>query len=500
MSDMVQDAPPQGESSKGMSVGKVSKHTAIYGVGTLIRHLTALVMLPIYTRYLVPADYGAVELLTMALEITGILMGLRITQAMFRFYILEHHLEKKNLVVSTVLLTALSMSLLAMLVLQLLSKEIVILLFGNLDFLNEFRLFALTLIPTAITATGMVYLQALQKPMLYVVISVLTLVVQVVGNIYFVVIEELHVLGVVYSALFSGFLNSLLLGGFIVFNAGLRFDIQLCRRLVKFVYPLIIASLAGFYVAYADKYLLRVFDGLAAVGLYVLAARISSAIGSVYGAFNQSWSAARFEVYKQSNSRDIFNQVFKVAGVGLVIIGSGVAILSIDLIYYMTDTEYHSATGLMPLFVVSAILSAGVPFFNFGILLREKTSNMAHAAWIKVIVSTLFYIWLIPVLGVYGAAIGLVISGLFEVVYVYFKAKSLYNMRLNFKPIIYSLIIASVFVALGFMWPAGGFLDTVFRVFLFFTMVFVIYVSPALTIKDRLELKKVIFSLRARRV
>ena len=65
-----------------------AKHSAIYAIGALISRLTALVMLPIYTRYLTPADYGVIELLTMAIEITGILVGLRITQALFRFYIL----------------------------------------------------------------------------------------------------------------------------------------------------------------------------------------------------------------------------------------------------------------------------------------------------------------------------------------------------------------------------------------------------------------------------
>lgn len=68
-------------------LGKTVKHSAIYAVGTILRRITGLVMLPIYTRYLTPADYGVVELLTMAIELAGILVGLRISQAMFRYYI-----------------------------------------------------------------------------------------------------------------------------------------------------------------------------------------------------------------------------------------------------------------------------------------------------------------------------------------------------------------------------------------------------------------------------
>jgi O-antigen/teichoic acid export membrane protein len=86
-------------------IRKTAKHSAINAVGMMLRRITGLVMLPIYTRYLNPADYGAVELLTMAIELAGILIRMRISQAMFRYYILTETEEEKHVVVSTVLLT-----------------------------------------------------------------------------------------------------------------------------------------------------------------------------------------------------------------------------------------------------------------------------------------------------------------------------------------------------------------------------------------------------------
>ena len=47
-----------------MSSGnKLVSHTSIYMLGDVLRYSVSLVMLPIYTRYLTPADYGVVELL-----------------------------------------------------------------------------------------------------------------------------------------------------------------------------------------------------------------------------------------------------------------------------------------------------------------------------------------------------------------------------------------------------------------------------------------------------
>ena len=53
-----------------MSSGnKLVSHTSIYMLGDVLRYSVSLVMLPIYTRYLTPADYGVVELLTMLMRL-----------------------------------------------------------------------------------------------------------------------------------------------------------------------------------------------------------------------------------------------------------------------------------------------------------------------------------------------------------------------------------------------------------------------------------------------
>jgi O-antigen/teichoic acid export membrane protein len=44
-------------------IKRLGKHSAIYGVGGLIQRLVAVLLLPLYTRFLTPSDYGAIEAL-----------------------------------------------------------------------------------------------------------------------------------------------------------------------------------------------------------------------------------------------------------------------------------------------------------------------------------------------------------------------------------------------------------------------------------------------------
>ena len=60
--------------------------SSLYAIGTVARQLVGFLMLPIYTRYLSPADYGAVGLLTLTLALLEPFLGMRLGGAISKFY------------------------------------------------------------------------------------------------------------------------------------------------------------------------------------------------------------------------------------------------------------------------------------------------------------------------------------------------------------------------------------------------------------------------------
>ena len=47
----------------GRRLGELARHSAVYGFGSLVSRFIAVLLLPVYTRYLSPADYGLIETL-----------------------------------------------------------------------------------------------------------------------------------------------------------------------------------------------------------------------------------------------------------------------------------------------------------------------------------------------------------------------------------------------------------------------------------------------------
>ncbi len=464
---------------------KTAKHSAIYGFGTMLRRLTGLIMLPIYTRYLTPADYGVVELLSMAIEIVGILIGLRISQAMFRYYILSDSIEDKNRIVSTVLFTVIMTSCLGASLLYFAAEPLSRLIFGTLGYVLEFQLFAFTLITNAVTAAGLSYLRAKQVPLLFIAINISSLIIQVCLNIYFVVMLDMHVTGVVYSALISGIIVSSGLSIYVLSQVGMHYSTTIAVTLVKFVAPLTLASIGAFYVAYADKYFLRLFGNLTDVGLYALAARVSSVLATVFEAFNMSWGADRFEIVKHDNANVIYDQIFRMISALIVICGAGLSLFAHDFFRLMTSPAFYSSAYIVPILVMVVIVSMNTIFCNFGVLYKEKTGIIAQAAWLMAIVATGGYLSLIPQFGVYGAATALLLANLSQFVWVNRKSTALYDMGLSWRHVNLMYLIATVIVVAGLLLPYGEIKYFVMRIILFTSLPIAIYFMPIWSDEER---------------
>jgi O-antigen/teichoic acid export membrane protein len=62
------------------------RHSALYGLGNLVARIVGVLLLPLYTRYLTPADYGLIETLVALSAVLTALVAQAMKSAFFRFY------------------------------------------------------------------------------------------------------------------------------------------------------------------------------------------------------------------------------------------------------------------------------------------------------------------------------------------------------------------------------------------------------------------------------
>jgi len=464
---------------------KTLKHSAIYGIGELLRQLTGFVMLPIYTRYLTPSDYGVVELLTMTIAFVSIFIGLRISQAMFRFYILAEAEKDKQHTVSTVMVTIMVSGSLGSLVVYLAAAPVSMLLFGSTDYLYEVQLFSVVILFGAVIDVCLSYLRARQMPVLFVSIGVVTLVLQVSLNVLFVVFMDLHVKGVVYSVLISNSLIATGLAVYVLSQVGLSYSRSIASRIIKFIAPLMLASVAVFYVGSGDRFFLRFYGGLVEVGLYALAWRVSSIVMTTFETFQESWFADQFEVVKRKDASEIYNQIFHLLSAIMLLAGAGVALFANDFFHIMTAPAFYAASNSVPIIVTAILFQVLTMFCSFGILYKENTRHIAEANWIKAIIATVGYVLLIPRLGAMGAASAILLAYIVEFVWTYYKSKASYDMGLDWKPVNTMAFMAVVCVLGGLFLPEGDIDFFLVRVVMYCVLLYAFFKIPRWTREER---------------
>ena len=81
---------------QGSIVKEIVRGTSIYSIAILASRATAFVLLPVYTRYLTPEDYGVLELLELTSFVFSGVIGLKIGESLFYHYSATDSPEQKS--------------------------------------------------------------------------------------------------------------------------------------------------------------------------------------------------------------------------------------------------------------------------------------------------------------------------------------------------------------------------------------------------------------------
>ena len=82
-------------------LSRLGKQSAIYGLGGLVSRILAVLLLPLYTRYLSKEDYGEIETLIALVVVLTIILRFGISSAFFRFYFDADDADGRRLVLRT---------------------------------------------------------------------------------------------------------------------------------------------------------------------------------------------------------------------------------------------------------------------------------------------------------------------------------------------------------------------------------------------------------------
>lgn len=441
---------------------RMIKHSSIYAIGNFSRQIVGFIMLPVYTRFLTPADYGVVALLILMVSLIELLFGARLFQAVPKFYYEQDSKERSYSVISTAMLITSAISALAVIAVMALRNPISDVMLGTSDHGTVVAIFSVMILTQALENYSLGYIRIQQRPWLFVGASLTKLVLQLAMNIWLVVVWEWGVMGVAVSNAASSIVFTAGTTFYTFWNTGVSFSRELARKMLIFSWPIWLSGLAGLYIGSSNRYFIRIFSSLDDVGLFGLAAKFGTIITLlVWTPFAQYWQVERFNLYHKSDPLPIYQSVFRMISTLLIVAGLGIGIFAEPVIRIMAAEEFHSAAKAVPFLVFSGVFHCFTIFNNFSFLVKEKTSWMTYNSYITAVIATVFYFALIPAFGFVGAAQALLIAHLVQFLISHVMAKRAYDMGISLRPLTVYLCISVLALSFSYNLPQQGWMADV---------------------------------------
>lgn len=354
-------------------------HSSIYGLGTVIAQAVAFVLLPVYTRYLTPRDYGVLELIDVTNMLIGIVLTIGIARGMSRFYYEEEGKSYRDRVVCTSYIVYLIVCLLILPILIRSSPFFSKLVFSDVGYSKYFIISFFSLFLGGIIDVGLMYLRLLKRPVHFVFISVSRLIVLICLNVLFIVVLEMGVLGILLSSLITRSLFSVLITCYILWKVRFGFSIRLFKEILKFCIPLIPANFTDTMIKQSDKYFILYFLTIADAGIYGLALKLGNAIHLLLTMpFIMAYVPRRFELLKKKEANQIFKQTYTYYSFLFIFLGLSLSVLVPEILKLMTTEKFYRAGQYIPLVIFSMYLLGSQYHFDFGILYSKKTKQFAY--------------------------------------------------------------------------------------------------------------------------
>ena len=408
----------------------LAKHSTIFAAGNFANQFVSFILLPVYTRFLTPNDYGIKELIGLTTDVIGILLAMTIASAIQRFYFEYDDVKDRNEVISSAIILIGGIGIIAVFCLYFTAGSMALYILNDSSLGYFFQIAFVSMLFQAVNSVGFDYLRANQRSKSFVGYSFGKMVVGISLNIYFICFLKIGVLGILLTTLITTVLVFLTLVIPLLHITGIRFSIKKIREMAKFGFPLSLSQIGAFVVHLSDRFFIKAYWSVADTGLYSLGYRFGTLPGTFISVpFNQTWQPRRFEMHKKENSEQVFGRIFTYYLMLLIFCGLGVAVLTRDVLMIVADPAFWSAYKIVPIIILSNIIYNLSPHLSMGLLIAKKTKYLAMIDGSNGILVLVLNFVLIRSYGAYGAAVATLIAFVYKISLIYYFSSKYYQIH-----------------------------------------------------------------------
>jgi O-antigen/teichoic acid export membrane protein len=419
---------------------------AAYTASSVISKLIAVALLPLYTRYLTPADYGAAEVLVTGVIAASIVIRLGIIEALLRFYYQAG--EDPNEVVRTAFASLLWTTTIGLAIAFPLAGPLSELLLDHSDpGLMRIAIFGLWVFTMYEFLTALFRLDERAKA--YFAFTVANVLVTIPVTVWLVVGEDQGASGLLWGQYGTG---ALFLAGLVFaqrHRLGVVPDRGLLRRMLRWGLPTMPAELSLYSLNFIDRLLIVRLVGLSDAGLYSLSVKFAQAVNVLVKGFQLAWPPLAYSIEDDDEARRAYAVIVTWFVSVTTFVVAGMWLLSRWIVRALAAPEFFDS------YKTIGLVSTGVMLYALYLVLvivlgrTGRTEFNFPATGAGTVVNIGLNLALLPSMGIVGAGISLVASYAVVLVLMYVFTQRLFAVPYEWLRLGQAAGLAIVLVLIG---------------------------------------------------
>lgn len=432
----------------------LSKQTIAYSIGGLLERLAGFLLIPIFTRVFLPAEYGILDTLTVSSALISIFLVMGFDSATHRYYF-ENEREGRK-IISTAFWAILLISIITCSLLSVFSSSLSSLIFNTKEhaFLLKIVIWGIPLYLLLKSSKEILRIKfAVWK---YNFVSLAYFLIQISLAIFFVVILKKGIAGNFFSILLAA--SVVLIPTLFLVRDKLcfTFSFTYLKKMLKFGVPLIFTGLACWIFISSNRFFLIKFSTLEEIGLYSVGYKISAIPGFFIIAFQLGWSPFIMSTYKKDYSKRLMSKTLTYLVILISYLALIISTFSIEIIKIFASPLYIGSHKVVGILVIGMIFYATTAIVPSGIAISKKTYFSTISAVSVALLSILLNILFIPKMGMIGAAIALAISYFALAVLYYIFAQMCWPVNYELRKVFKVILLSCSLIGLSYLINMGN--------------------------------------------
>jgi O-antigen/teichoic acid export membrane protein len=442
----VSEATP---TSLGGQLGRLGRHSLIYGIGGLVSRIVAILLLPVYTHYLTPADYGKIETLVALTTVLGIILRAGISSAFFRFYFDADDAAGRRTVLRTSFWFTMGAGTLGLLLLLVFAQPVSDFLFGTTSAANLVRAAGVALWATVNYEQLTSLFRVEERSVAFVCASLANVFITIALTLVLVVWLEKGPIGVIVGNFSGTLIVYVALLGFRREQLGLQFDRGLLREMNRFGLPLVPTALFLWVTNFSDRFFLVKLSSVAEAGLYSVGVRVASSMVLLLTAFRMAWPAFAFSIRDEDEAKRTYAYVLTYLTVLTAWVALALTLLAPWLVDLLAAARFAESSRVVGPLAFASVAFAAYIVVAIGVGRVRRTQFNWVVTGAAAFVNVVLNLTLIPPYGMMGAAVATVAAYVTMAIGMAWWSQRIYPVPYQWRRVATAALAAVALAVLG---------------------------------------------------